>query len=383
MCRSILAKAVLVCFLLSGSCLSQQLSKRMTNQDVIDMVSLGLSDEVIMEKLRSSNGSDFDTSVPALRALKAANVSDVVIRVMINPTLALAPARFSTGTQPKASTTDTSLVPEPGVYAIHNDRPAEVPPEIVNWQTGGVAKSTFSLGIVKGDKNGKVARATSPTQLSTPIEFLIRTPEGTSVEEYQLLRLHRKGDRREFRSVTGGVLHVSGGAQRDDLTFQPEKIGLRTWRISLPDLTNGEYGFLPPGMESASISASGKMFTFSVVDGQSSSPSTHAPHADGTSSKVGSASGFAGQGTMGASSGGNPTIRHNGVTLSSVVPGGAADRAGIRAGDIILAINDHYLFTAQEMSQEIRRYNPGTEIAIRYLRYSTIYETSLVLESAQ
>ena len=33
------------------------------------------------------------------------------------------------------------------------------------------------LGIVKGDKNGTVVRAKSPTQLALLLEFLIRTPE--------------------------------------------------------------------------------------------------------------------------------------------------------------------------------------------------------------
>jgi hypothetical protein len=31
-------------------------------------------------------------------------------------------------------------------------------------------------------------------------------------------------------------------------------------------LPNGEYGFLPPGVFSASISASGKMYTFGVAE---------------------------------------------------------------------------------------------------------------------
>jgi hypothetical protein len=48
---------------------------------------------------------------------------------------------------------------------------------------------------------------------------------------------------------------------------------------------------------------------------------------------------------------------------------------------VILSVNDHYFYTAQEMSQEIRRYSAGTKITIRYLRYSIIYETPLVLGS--
>jgi hypothetical protein len=51
---------------------SQKLQSRMTNQDVIELVSLGFSDGVIIDKIRTAQGSDFDTSIPALEELKAA-----------------------------------------------------------------------------------------------------------------------------------------------------------------------------------------------------------------------------------------------------------------------------------------------------------------------
>ena len=64
------------------------MAKRLTNQDIIAMVAAGLSDDVIIAKIRSVSGADglkFDTSVDSLKALKAAKVSDAVIKVMINP----------------------------------------------------------------------------------------------------------------------------------------------------------------------------------------------------------------------------------------------------------------------------------------------------------
>jgi hypothetical protein len=45
---------------------------------VIDMVSLGSSDDVIIEKIHATQAKDFDTSLPVLRTLKAAKVSDAV-----------------------------------------------------------------------------------------------------------------------------------------------------------------------------------------------------------------------------------------------------------------------------------------------------------------
>lgn len=335
----------LLCFLLvCGSCLAQQLSKRLTNQEVIDMVSLGLPDEVIIEKIRSVASTDFDTSVPGLRSLKAGRVSDSVIRVMINPSSGSNPipkpdqpeAAASRGASPKELEA-ASPITEVGVYLVRNGELTEVPPEVVNWQTGGVLKHTVSMGIVKGDKNGKVMRSKSPTQTANPLEFLIKTLEGTSVEEYQLLRLHEKSNRREFRSVTGGILHVSGGAQRDEVAFETEKIGGRTWRVLMRALPSGEYGFLPPGVDSASISASGKMYTFGVTaempaQASRSTSVSRKSVEEPTATHEAPAPQAIAQGAIGAFSDENPTIRHDGITLSRVAAGGPADQAGIKEG---------------------------------------------------
>src|ERR1700690_3088762 len=86
---------------LGSSALAQDAAKRLTNQDVIDMAALGLSDDLIIAKIRSLSGADamkFDTTIDGLKALKAANVSDAVIKVMINP--APPPAPIVAATQP-------------------------------------------------------------------------------------------------------------------------------------------------------------------------------------------------------------------------------------------------------------------------------------------
>src|SRR2546428_5948427 len=71
---------------------AQDLSKRkLTNQDILDMASLGLGDDVILEKIRTAPETDFVTDLESLKALKAAHVSDPVIRLMINPKAAEAP----------------------------------------------------------------------------------------------------------------------------------------------------------------------------------------------------------------------------------------------------------------------------------------------------
>ena len=55
-----------------------------------------------------------------------------------------------------------------------------------------------------------------------------------------------------------------------------------------------------------------------------------------------------------------------GVPLSAVKPGSPAEQAGTKTGDVILAINDRYLFTEEQLQDEIRSYKPGEKIAVRY-----------------
>src|SRR5664279_878183 len=81
----LLIAALLLAGLNASLSLGQEPNKRLTNKDITDMTAMGLSDEVIIAKIRSVSGAEglaLDTSVDGLKALKAANVSDAVIKVM-------------------------------------------------------------------------------------------------------------------------------------------------------------------------------------------------------------------------------------------------------------------------------------------------------------
>ena len=66
---------------------SQTKKETLTNASVIDLVKLGLSDAIIIEKIRQSD-HNFDTSIEGLRQLKAARVSDAIIKEMLSPQMA-------------------------------------------------------------------------------------------------------------------------------------------------------------------------------------------------------------------------------------------------------------------------------------------------------
>jgi hypothetical protein len=121
-------------------------------------------------------------------------------------------------------------------------------------------------GTVSGPTS-KLNLASAPQLMPDTTVFYFHCMEGTSAAEYQLLRLWGKGDRREFRAVTGGILHASGGARDNVVEFKYEKVSPRIYKVSVPRLNIGEYGFLAPGaVATANAASQGKIYTFRIVE---------------------------------------------------------------------------------------------------------------------
>jgi hypothetical protein len=248
----------------------------LTNETIIKMVRAGLGEDIIISTI-TSQPAKFATSPDDLIALKGAGVSDRVIGVMVERMIALnsatpPPAAAPAAPAPAAAAPAPSGTPAPvnevGVYFLKGDTWADLHPEVVNFKTGGVLKTIGTAGIVKGDVNGHVNGEHSTTQLKTPVTLLVYTHEGVDITEYQLLRLRESKDAREFRTVTGGVMHVSGGATRDLLTFESKKIAPRTYQILFPNIGSGEYGLLPPSSSDSTSSSGriGKIYSFRIVE---------------------------------------------------------------------------------------------------------------------
>jgi hypothetical protein len=234
----------------------------LNNDAIVKLVKAGMSEDIIVSTINASQGA-YDTSADGLVALKTAGVSDKVVSAMVvkgaTPVVAAAPAVSAL----------PAGIDEVGVYFKGKSGTwAALMPEIVNFKTGGVMKSMMSYGIVKGDINGHVNGKTAKTTLTFPVTLAVYVPEGTAISEYQLLRLRQSGNSREFRSVTGGVIHVSGGATRDVVDFQPTKIGPRVYQVVLDsNLGKGEYGLLPPGSHNSSnMGSDGKIYGVSVPE---------------------------------------------------------------------------------------------------------------------
>src|ERR1043166_3406750 len=64
-------------------CVPAQSAAPLTNKDVIDLVKMGMSSDVIVAKIKNSS-SNLDTSLAALQELKTTNVPETVILAMVN-----------------------------------------------------------------------------------------------------------------------------------------------------------------------------------------------------------------------------------------------------------------------------------------------------------
>lgn len=231
--------------------------KMMTNDSVIRMAKSGLSDDLIVQTIGAQPGQ-YTTDADSLVTLKQAGVSDRIISAMINRG------------RVKITGTDTPIVlsdvNEVGVY--YKDRHGKWQPmesEVVHVKSGGFIKSTVTNGIIKPDRNGHVNGRESKLLLPRPIEFLIYTADGVDVSEYDLLRFRLNKDNREFRALTGGVFHSTGGAQRDEVPFKPAKVAPHTYEFTVgTDISGGEYGILPPG--TGNLTNGGKIYTFAISE---------------------------------------------------------------------------------------------------------------------
>jgi hypothetical protein len=270
--------------LLVSTTWSQQLSKRITNKDVIDMTAAGLSDDIIITKIRGAAAGgtlQFDTSVDGLKELKAAKVSDEVVKVMINPTPPAAPVVVAATTP---MTNDPNLPPpEVGVYWKNaNDFVRIEGQAISQTKVGGKAGSMFTYGMrnehwdayLNGPQSKNVIQDRLPV-------FYIYVPDGASSSDFVLISLEKKGDRREFQIGSfGGITGGKSGVKRDkEVAFSAEHAGIRTYKIKLnAAMQPGEYAFFMGTGQQANMAggsmggarsggaATGRVYDFRIPD---------------------------------------------------------------------------------------------------------------------
>jgi len=238
----------------------------MDNAAVLKLQAAGLGDDLIITTINNSPGH-YSMSTDDMIALKKAGVSDKVMGAMLQKNSGV-PAAAAISAAP-ASALPPGITDVGVYYQDKTGQWTDMLTEIVNYKTGGVLKGLATGGIVKGDLNGNIAGKASKLQLESPVTVIIYALEGQSPSEYQLLRLHQNSDNREFRSKTGGIVHQSTGATKDQVEFDAKRIAPRVYQITLPaSVGKGEYGFLPPGTANSGSNAAsaGKIYTFALIE---------------------------------------------------------------------------------------------------------------------
>jgi membrane-associated protease RseP (regulator of RpoE activity) len=305
----------------------------------------------------------------------------------------------------------TPLPTDPGMYVQAAGGLTKIIGQIAEFKRSGSALvSHATIGIKSKKENIQLLGPHAQTVVSPqPVFYFIPAKQeadaGVNAGDLILIRLEEKPERRQFEIAASGAWRSSSGIS---LTHQIQllrsEVTSSVYKVAPASaLSKGEYAlYLSRGEGMAPY-----VYDFSVQEisvATAKEPVAREPVAkevplDHRNSQL-SEAGFSAHkdqaapavtapvhvfkdASIGVFCDGNPDIRHDGVTLTALTPGGPADQAGIKAGDVILAINDHYLFTIRELQEEISHQQPGTKIAVRYRRYSTIYDASLVVGQVQ
>jgi hypothetical protein len=270
--------AALLCLFTVSAGWAQELATRMGNKEVVEMVGLGLSDDVIVEKIRTAPETKFDTGLDALKELKAAKVPDAVIKAMINPRApVVVPVAPAPAPPPAVVAEDPNLPPkEVGVYWKDAEKFIFIEGQMVSQaQIGGRAAHYFTYGVKSKHWNAYLSGNESRNKVkdNKPV-FYFYVPEGNSANDYTLLKLDKKGDRRQFEvgSIGGWTGQKSGVREGNTRGFEAERVASRTYKVTLnQDLPPGEYGFfmgtgqqMAMSNKEAGGSSQGRIYDFSI-----------------------------------------------------------------------------------------------------------------------
>jgi hypothetical protein len=92
---------------------------------------------------------------------------------------------------------------------------------------------------------------------------------------------------------------------------------------------------------------------------------------------------------LGINLGTNDDVKGGGVEVVSVSPGGAAERAGLKAGDVLTEINGKALKSSDDESareqllSSMRKVKPGDTVALSYRRDNKVVKANLVAQPLQ
>ena len=300
-------------------------------------------------------------------------------------------------TSPGQTVVAASLA-EPGMYVEVSGGLTKVIGQIAEFKrSGSLFVNDVTIGIKTRKENIQLLGAHAQTMVSAqPVFYFMPAKQeaeaGVNAGDLILIRLEEKPQRRQFEIAARGAWRSSSGISlTHQIQLLREEVNPGVYRIMpATELGKGEYGLYLSRGEGMSAF----VYDFGVQALSSPRPaatnlpslrpldvraSADAPKGVRASPDSESPT----QASIGTFFEGNPDVRHDGVPITAVTADGPADRAGIKAGDVILAINDLYLFTIGELTHQVSHLQPGTKIGVRYRRRATISEASVTVGTIQ
>ncbi|MBX7243269.1 MAG: trypsin-like peptidase domain-containing protein [Bacteroidia bacterium] len=72
-----------------------------------------------------------------------------------------------------------------------------------------------------------------------------------------------------------------------------------------------------------------------------------------------------------------------GAYIAGVSKGGGADKAGLKKGDVIVAINEAKVSNSAELQEQVGRFRPGDKLKVKFLRGSAAKEVEVILKKIE
>lgn len=266
----------------------------MGNADVIALATAGLPDDIVIAKIHAAPLTNFDTSLDGLKSLKAANVSNAVIRAMIDPQAAIAVPASAPAPAPSASSAavasnpdDPAQVHAPGIYIlvagldkrVHLTKLDHIVPK--QSKTSGMLAHALTYGAVKAHVKAVIdgPKATVQTPETNPTFYAYIPEDNTTfggssitVKDFSLVQFEVKGGQRQVSTTTIGFAGASAGVDetsRQGFTSELVKPGIYKLTLLKP-LPAGEYAFQQSGSQSSASGQqnTGAYFDFGIISGQ-------------------------------------------------------------------------------------------------------------------
>jgi PDZ domain len=336
-----------------------------------------------------------------------------------------------------------SVPADPGMYVTTSDGVSKIIGQIITFKrTGSLFVSGLTGGIKTRKENIQLLGAHAETVTdATPVFYFVLAKQeadtGVNAGDLVLIRLEEKSKRRQFEVGARGLWRGSSGisiTHQVQVFRSEEQPGVYKIMPSNP-LKKGEYALyatrgngLAPYVYDFSVEGEnvGTRSTYqpeitprrnAAEDGPADSvaqvaasekapaaittpvkePPTPLPNPAAVDAAVPSTNpdanspmatgnpvvGLDQELSIGAWFSGKLTERHDGVEVAGVRHGGAVDEIGVKAGDFILAIDDHYVFTIQELHSVLLSHGRDSRVGIRYRRHSLIYDTFIKIGPSQ